>query len=121
MTRKRVYLAVGLLAGGLLVAVPFTLFKLRYCRTVVLPDLTATQSKTVSLAFRPYHMRWSVSGYVQGTGTVMISHVLSNRVRGSFSINSYGDYYDTNVTVLFIPDGKASGRLRASFFLNNFY
>jgi len=54
-------------------------------------------------------MHWNVSGNVQGSGIVMISYVLSNRVTGSFSTNGGGDYYDTNVSLVFVPDGQASG------------
>jgi hypothetical protein len=59
-------------------------------------------------------MHWKVSGEVQGTGTVMISCVLSHKVSGSFSISGGGDYYDTNASVSFIPDGRARGKIKAT-------
>ena len=91
-----------------------SLFYLRYIRTAVLTDLSIPQTQTVSVTYPPAHMYWKVSGDVQGTGTVMISHVLSNKVSGRFSTNGGGDYYDTNASVSFIPDGPARGKIKAS-------
>jgi hypothetical protein len=78
-------------------------------------DLGNSRTQTVAVAFRPDRMHWKVSGNVQGTGTVMISSVLSSRVSGNFSTNGGGDYYDTNVSLIFVPDGQASGWVKASF------
>ena len=119
-TRKRIFVVV-LLAVAALVAVPVLLFRARYCRTVVVRDLSVASTQTVSVAFLPSNGRWTVSGHVEGTGTLFIPYVFSNSVSGSFSTNGAGDYYDTNLSVIYIPHGPASGKIRASFFLNDFY
>ncbi len=119
-TRQRVllFVALGIVA---LAAVPVLLFRARYCRGVVVRDLGATSTQTVSVAFHPSNMRWKISGDVQGTGTIFIPYVFSNSVSGAFSTNGAGDYYETNVDVIFIPQGRPSGEIRASFFLNDFF
>ena len=111
-TRKMV---IWLLFAGVMVATPALLYRLRYVRTAVIDDLGTSRTQTFSVAFRPDTMHWNVSGNVQGSGIVMISYVLSNRVTGSFSTNGGGDYYDTNVSLVFVPDGQASGKIKASF------
>jgi hypothetical protein len=119
-TRKRIFAGI-LLAASVLVAVPVLLLRARYCRTVVVRDLSVASTQAVSVAFLPSNMRWTVSGHVEGTGTLFIPYVLSNSVSGSFSTNGAGDYYETNLTVIYIPQGAARGRIRASFFLNDFF
>jgi len=121
MTKRRKLLAALLLSFAALIIVPVTLFRLRYCRTVIIRDLSVTHTQTVAVAFRPSNIRWKISGHVRGTGTVFVPYILSNSVSGSFSTNGAGDYYDTNVSVIFMPQGQASGRLRGSFFFNDFF
>jgi hypothetical protein len=75
------------------------------------------ETQTVSLAFSPHHINWNASGDMEGTG----SHVYSNRVSGKFSVSGGGDYYETNVSAAFVPEGKATGSIRASFRFNNWY
>src|SRR5689334_20999156 len=104
-----------------LIAGPVVLFRLRYCPTVVIRDLSMRSTQTVSVACHPSNMRWKISGQVQGTGTVFVPDVFSNSVTGKFSTNGAGDYYDTNVSVIFIPQGRASGKVRASFFINDLF
>jgi hypothetical protein len=64
-------------------------------------------------------MRWTISGDVRGTGTVIVPHVFSNTVSGRFSANGAGDYYDTNVSLIFVPQPEASGTIRGSFRLKD--
>ena len=115
-TRKRI-LVILLLA----VAVPVLWFRARHCRTVVVRDLSVASTQTVSVAFHPISLRWSISVHAEGTGTLYIPYVFSNIVSGSFSTNGAGDYYDTNVTVIYIPRGTTHGKIRASFLLHEFY
>ena len=121
MTTKRKVLTMLLLCIAALIIVPVTLFRMRYCRTVVVRDLSMASTQTVSVAFHPHNVRWKISGHVQGTGIVFVPYVFSNSVSGSFSTNGAGDYYDTNVSVIFIPQGQATGKVRGSFFLNNVF
>ena len=114
MSSKRKTLIWFVLAA-MLVAAPILLFRFRYVRSVTIDDLKTSRTQTVSVAFLPDTMHWKVYGQVRGTGTVMISHVLSNKVMGVFSTNGGGDYYDTNVSLIFVPDGQASGKIKASF------
>ena len=120
MSRKRVLFGVCLpvLAA---VGLAWVLFLARTSRSVTFSDLTKAQTQTVSVAFLPHKVKWKVSGKVDGTGVVMLAHVYSNRVTGKFSVNGGGDYYDTNASVVFIPEGKATGKIRASFQFNNWY
>jgi hypothetical protein len=120
LTRKRIFVVV-IIAVAALVALPVLLFRARYCRTVVVRDLSVASTQTVSVAFLPSHVRWTVSGHVEGTGMLYIPYVFSNSVSGSFSTNGAGDYYNTNLTVIYIPQGAAHGKVRASFSLNDFY
>jgi hypothetical protein len=146
-TRRRGCLRGALITLCVVVTVPTILFRQRYCRTAVIRDLTVPQTQTVSIAFMPYHMNWSISGSVKGSGTVRIlsgngtegatyfepdstgNWVMTNYVRpyfslkvnGDFSTNGFGDYYATNTSLVFIPDGKATGKVRGTFFFNNFY
>lgn len=103
------------------VVTPVLLFRARYCRTVVLRDLGVPSTQTVSIAFLPSHVSWSVSAQVEGAGTLLIPGVLSNTVSGRFSTNGAGDYYATNLTVIFSPQGAARGKVRASFCFSDFY
>jgi hypothetical protein len=121
MTTKRKLLTTLLLCIAALIIVPLTILRVRYCRTVVIRDLSMPQTQIVSVAFHPSNMRWKLSGHVRGTGTVVVSYVFSNNVIGNFSTNGAGDYYDTNVSVIFIPQGQASGKIQGSFFLNHFF
>lgn len=93
----------------------WVLFQARYCRSVTLRNLAGGETQTVSVAFMPCHADWKVSGDVDGSGIVVLSYLYSNHVSGRFSAKGSGDYYDTNASVTFIPDGKASGKVRASF------
>src|SRR5262245_29553673 len=114
MTRCRVLFGVCLpvLASvGLL----WILFEGRHRRSVTLRDLTPGETQTVSVAFPPHHANWKISGRVEGTGIVMVAHFYSNRVSGTFSAGGGGDYYETNASVAFIPEGEVTGRIRASF------
>jgi hypothetical protein len=119
-TRKRIHFVVFLVIAALVV-VPVLLFRARYCRTVVVRDLSVSSTQTVSVAFLPSHVRWTVSGHVEGAGTLFIPYVFSTNVSGNFSTNGAGDYYDTNLTVIYIPQGAVRGKIRASFFLDDFY
>ena len=103
-------------------AIPALWYRLRYVRKAVIDDLRTTRTQTVSVAFRPHAMAWKVSGQIQGTGSVMISHVYSNKVSGSFSAAGGGDYYETNVSLVFVPDGDgtANGKVTASFRFSGF-
>ena len=121
MTTKRKVLTTLLICFAALIILPVALFRLRYCRTVVIRDLSEAHTQTVSVAFHPSNMRWKISGHVQGTGTVFVPYVFSNSVTGNFSTNGAGDYYDTNVSVIFTPQGQASGKVRGSFFINDFF
>lgn len=114
MSSKRKIL-IWLVLAVVLFLTPALLYRHRYVRTAVIDDLGNSRTQTVSVAFHPDRMHWKVSENVQGTGTVMISYVLSNRVSGIFSTNGGGDYYDTNVSLIFVPDGQASGWIKASF------
>ena len=120
MTRKRILFKVCLpvLAA---VGLALVLFRVRYCRTVTLRDLSVGETQTVSVAFLPHHVDWKISGDVEGSGVVVVSYVYSNRVSGRFSASGGGDYYETNASVAFIPEGEATGRIRASFRFNNWY
>jgi hypothetical protein len=109
-----------LLLAGVAVAVSVLLFRFRYMRTAVIDDWSVSRTQTVSVSFLPHTMHWKVSGHVQGTGTVMISSGFSNVVTGSFSIKGGGDYYETNATVVFVPNGQASGKILASFRFGDF-
>jgi hypothetical protein len=109
-----------LLALAVVVAVPIVLFRFRYCRTVVFRDLSTMQTKTVTLNIRPRSINWSLAGNVQGAGTLVISYVYSNTVSGKFVVHDAGDYYATNVTVSFVPNGPAKGKIRASFCFSEF-
>ena len=93
----------------------WALFQARYCRSVTLRNLASGETQTVSVAFMPCHAVWTVSGDVDGNGVVVLSYLYSNRVSGKFSVHGRGDYYDSNASVRFIPDGKATGKIRASF------
>ena len=106
---------IWLVLVGVVVTAPAMFYRLRYFRTAVIDDLRTSRTQTVSVAFLPHTMRWRVSGNVQGTGMVMIPYVLSTRVTGPFSTNGSGDYYDTNISLIFVPDGPASGKIKASF------
>ena len=104
----------------ILLASPFVLYRVRYVRTAVITDLSTAHTQTVSIAFLPDKMDWKVSGQVQGAGIILISHVFSNRVTGHFSARSGGDYYSTNVSLIFLPEGGATGKVRASFDFSSF-
>lgn len=115
MKKKRIRQALLVLGiGAVLVAVPILLFRQRYVRTVTFTDLSISQTQTVSIAFLPTKLHWKGCGNMQGSGSINISDVWSNNVTGSFSISRSGDYYETNATVVFVPDGKASGKIRVS-------
>ena len=120
MSRKRMLLGVCLSVVAA-IGLAVMLFRARYSRTVTLRDLTNGETQTVSVAFNPHHMDWKVSGDVEGSGFVVLSYVYSNRVSGKFSVGGGGDYYETNVSAAFIPEGKATGKIRASFRFNNWY
>jgi hypothetical protein len=119
-TERKLLITLGLCIAALIL-VPMTLFRLRYCRTVVIRDLSVAHTQTVSVAFHPSNMRWKISGHVQGKGTIYVPCVFSNTVTGSFSTNGAGDYYDTNVSVIFMPQGQALGKVRGSFLINDFF
>lgn len=89
-------------------------------RSIAFTDLSKAQTQTVSVAFLPNSMRWAVSGDVQGTGTLVVSYKYSNQLSGTFSVKGGGDYYDTNVTMIFIPEGQAKGKIKGSFRLSRF-
>ena len=120
MSRKRILLGVCLpILATLGLAV--MLFHARYSRTVTLRHLSNGETQIVSVAFNPYHVDWKVSGDVKGSGFVVLSYVYSNRVSGRFSASGGGDYYESNASAAFIPEGKATGKIRASFRFNNWY
>ncbi len=110
MSSKRKVL-IRLLLAVIAVATAALLYRFRYIRTAVINDLGTSRTQTVSVAFLQDKMRWKVSGDTQGSGIVMISYLLSNRIMGTFTTNDGGDYYDTNDSLVFVPDGQASGKI----------
>jgi hypothetical protein len=104
-----------------LIGLSVLLFRARYYRGITLTNLTNGETQTVSVAVLPSRMDWKASGNVEGSGFLVISSAYSNRVSGSFSVAGGGDYYETNASVAFIPEGKASGKIRTSFRFNNGY
>jgi hypothetical protein len=120
MNSKRILLGVFVLIIGA-VALAVVLFQARYCRSVTLRDLRQGGTQTVSISFSPYHVNWKISGNVQGTGVVVVESCYSNQVSGKFSASGRGDYYDTNASVVFIPQGEVTGEVRASFRFDNWY
>ena len=119
MTTNRKLLAALFLCIAALVTGSVMLFRLRFYRTLVLRDLSVTNTQTASVAFNPSNIRWTISGQVQGSGVVVVPGIFSNSVSGQFSTSGTGDYYATNVSLIFIPQGKASGEVRGEFFLSD--
>ena len=119
MTRKRTILTIRI-GLAMVVAVPAALFRFKYYRTIVIHDLSMTSTQTVSIAFHPHHMRWKISGDVRGTDTVVMPYVFSNTVSGKFSANGAGDYFDTNVSLIFVPQAEAGGNVRGSFLFKDY-
>lgn len=121
MSAKRKLLIV--LCIGLGASVTFALLGVwaKYNRSVVIRDLSVASTSTVSVGFQPHAIAWKMSGRVQGTGTVYVPWLFSNTVTGSFSTNGGGDYYLTNLSVTFTPEGEASGKIRISFFFNDLF
>jgi hypothetical protein len=109
-----------ILLGLAIVVAVMVMFRFRYSRTIVIRDLSTTSTQTVSVAFRPHDMRWKISGDVGGTGTVIVPYIYSNTVSGKFSANGAGDYYDTNVSLIFVPNAQAAGIIRGSFFFKDY-
>ena len=117
-SKRRILVWVLLLIA--VVAMPALWYRLRYIRTAGIDDLSVARTQTVSVTFNPHAMNWTVSGRIQGTGAVMISHVYSNKVSGNFSATGGGDYYETNASLVFVPDAPANGKIRASFRFSDF-
>ena len=109
-----VWLGLAALVAALLV-VPLMKLRARFVRTAVITDLSAPSTQTVSVAFTPVSMRWTVFGHVQGTGTVMVPHVFSNQVTASFAVRSQGDYFQPDVALIFVPEGQAKGKITGTF------
>lgn len=96
-------------------------FRVRNCRTATLRDLSSGETQTVSVTFFPHRVKWRITGKVNGTGVVVVPHMVSTQVSGNFSLKGGGDYYDTNASVAFIPAGTATGKIRSSFRFNVFW
>ena len=102
------------------VAVASVVIRHRNHRSITFLDLSKTQSRTVSISFLPMKLRWRINGRVDGDGTLVISDVYSNLVSGKIATNGSIDYYGEKVKVTFIPNGAASGKLRADFWFTDF-
>lgn len=120
MNKKLFVLRVCLPVAAVL-GIAIFLFQARHFHSITLRNLTQGETQTASISFLPHHLNWRVAGEVKGTGVVVVSYIYSNSVSGKFSANGRGDYYDTNVSVAFIPHGEAQGSIRASFWFNDWY
>jgi hypothetical protein len=115
----RIALSLSLILA--VIGLSVLLFRARYHRTITVTNLTDGETQTVAVALLPHRMDWRASGEVEGSGFLVLSSVYSNRVSGRFSVSGGGDYYETNASAAFIPDGQASGKIRTSFRFNNGY
>jgi len=108
---------IGIIAAVLIITVvlPTLIYRSRTIRAVTISNPTIAQTQQVSVRFPPSGVRWSASGNVVGTGTLVIPYLFSNRVSGSFSTNGATDYYESNAWVIFVPEGQPRGKIRASF------